>query len=190
MSVQRYIVAGRHLFLADKVPMLGGEVVIKEADHARIVAEMEQAHEAALVADQVNTHGFIESVARHESMLAEAKALLASRDEAWDEGYAAGLAAAAPRTLTDEERAEEYRLGWEAGSKPRTLTADGPEPVSLDDMGTDGQKWAQAFVDRFGGDEGLMIGWFANAIEAGRTAGMASGYPIEQPNLIHDGEAR
>lgn len=27
--------------------------------------------------------------------------------------------------------------------------------------------WARAFVSRFGGDEGLMIGWFANAIMCG-----------------------
>lgn len=119
MSVQRYA----HTWATDPpLPADNGKWVTY-ADHARIVAEAaaearaaerrhwearfrnaEQAHEAALVADQVNTHGFIESVARHESMLAEAKALLASRDEAWDEGYAAGLAAAAPRILTADDR--------------------------------------------------------------------------------------
>lgn len=41
---------------------------------------------------------------------------------------------------------------------------------------TDGQKWAQEFMRLFGDrrdeiDEGLMIGWFANAIETGRRAG-------------------
>lgn len=105
----------------------------------------------------------------------------------------AKLEAALARCGASRERAlaenSELWKRLDATHDTRTLTADGPEPVSLDDMGTDGQKWAQAFVDRFGGDEGLMIGWFANAIEAGRTAGMASGYPIEQPNLIHDGEA-
>lgn len=56
-------------------------------------------------------------------------------------------------------------------------------------MGTDGREWAREFCKRFrvqqptpygggaqvmGDDdaEGLMIGWFANAIEAGRSAGM------------------
>lgn len=38
-------------------------------------------------------------------------------------------------------------------------------------MGTDAQKWAQEFVAIHGGDEGLMISWFAGAIEAGRAAG-------------------
>jgi hypothetical protein len=49
-------------------------------------------------------------------------------------------------------------------------------------VGTDAQRWAQAFVERFAvtgryettNDNdpiGLMIGWFANAIEAGRAAG-------------------
>lgn len=47
----------------------------------------------------------------------------------------------------------------------------------LADVGTDGHKWAQAFIakefkpDEI--DEGLMIGWFCNAIEAGRSAGSA-----------------
>lgn len=46
---------------------------------------------------------------------------------------------------------------------------------------TNARAWAQAFCDRFritreeGGSvddpEGLMIGWFANAIETGRAAG-------------------
>jgi hypothetical protein len=49
-------------------------------------------------------------------------------------------------------------------------------------VGTDAQRWAQAFVERFAvagryestNDNdpiGLMIGWFANAIEVGRDAG-------------------
>jgi hypothetical protein len=41
---------------------------------------------------------------------------------------------------------------------------------------TDAQEWAQAFMGIFGDrrddiDEGLMIAWFANAIETGREAG-------------------
>lgn len=46
---------------------------------------------------------------------------------------------------------------------------------------TDAQVWAREFIDMFGGpercafiDEGLMIGWFANAIETGRAAGISS----------------
>jgi hypothetical protein len=48
---------------------------------------------------------------------------------------------------------------------------------------TDAQIWAQEFMERFGWalrdepacviDEGLMSGWFANAIETGRNAGYA-----------------
>jgi len=39
-------------------------------------------------------------------------------------------------------------------------------------MGTDAQRWAQQFNRIVKGvpDEGTMIGWFANAIEAGRGA--------------------
>lgn len=54
-----------------------------------------------------------------------------------------------------------------------------PAPESDGDMlariGTDGQKWAWEFLSRDFDpddiDEGLLTGWFANAIEAGRTAG-------------------
>lgn len=35
-------------------------------------------------------------------------------------------------------------------------------------MGTDAAVWAREYAARFGGDEGTLIGWFANAIEAGR----------------------
>lgn len=38
-------------------------------------------------------------------------------------------------------------------------------------MGTNGQRWAERFVAMHGGDVGLMLAWFANAIEAGRDAG-------------------
>lgn len=45
---------------------------------------------------------------------------------------------------------------------------------------TDGQIWAQEFMRLFGDrrdeiDEDLMIGWFANAIETGRSAGSRFG---------------
>lgn len=35
----------------------------------------------------------------------------------------------------------------------------------------DAHVWAKAFCQRFGGDEMLMLSWFANAIERGRDAG-------------------
>lgn len=44
----------------------------------------------------------------------------------------------------------------------------------LSHMGVDAMKWAEQFCARFGTDvtdEGLMLGWFANAIESGRNAG-------------------
>lgn len=52
-------------------------------------------------------------------------------------------------------------------------------------LGTDGQAWAREFLRRFDGepvggdrvDEGLMIGWFANAIETGRSAGQTVTLP-------------
>lgn len=36
---------------------------------------------------------------------------------------------------------------------------------------TDASVWARRFVAMHGGDEGLLLGWFANAIETGREAG-------------------
>ena len=40
-------------------------------------------------------------------------------------------------------------------------------------MGTDAAKWANAFCERFPQcDQGVMLSWFANAIEAGRTEGL------------------
>lgn len=52
----------------------------------------------------------------------------------------------------------------------------------LAEMGTDAQKWAEEFYRRFGGpercafiDEGLLIGWFANAIMAGHDEGYRKG---------------
>jgi hypothetical protein len=45
-------------------------------------------------------------------------------------------------------------------------------------MGTDGAKWAEEFCRKFAAentpDEGTMIGWFCNAIEAGRSAALAA----------------
>ncbi len=41
-------------------------------------------------------------------------------------------------------------------------------------MGTDAAIWAAAYEERFPDktpDWGTLVGWFANAIEAGRTAG-------------------
>jgi hypothetical protein len=45
----------------------------------------------------------------------------------------------------------------------------------LAEMGTDASKWVDEYMDRFGDevpDEGTLLGWFANAIEAGRSAGI------------------
>jgi hypothetical protein len=47
-------------------------------------------------------------------------------------------------------------------------------------MGTDAAKWAAEFVHlrkTRDMDEGAMISWFANAIEAGRSAGMKATCP-------------
>ncbi len=35
----------------------------------------------------------------------------------------------------------------------------------------DANEWASAYVRLFGGDEGHLLAWFANAIETGRSAG-------------------
>lgn len=58
------------------------------------------------------------------------------------------------------------------------------EAELLQSMGTDAAKWAAEFratALRLGYsdmDEGWLIGWFANAIEAGREAGLrAARYP-------------
>lgn len=45
---------------------------------------------------------------------------------------------------------------------------------------SDAQQWAREFIARFGAklveiDEGLMLAWFANAIETGRTFGYEKG---------------
>lgn len=51
----------------------------------------------------------------------------------------------------------------------RAKLKDRMEPLNYVNLhGTlDAKIWAYEFVKRFGGDEGLMIGWFANAIMAG-----------------------
>lgn len=44
--------------------------------------------------------------------------------------------------------------------------------MTTDNLGIDAQKWAAKFVQLNPvADEGVMISWFANAIEAGRDAG-------------------
>lgn len=45
------------------------------------------------------------------------------------------------------------------------------------ELGTDASRWAQAFLKRNPLDEGTILAWFANAIEAGREAGLPS--PVE-----------
>lgn len=39
------------------------------------------------------------------------------------------------------------------------------DPEMLAFLGDDARKWARAFVHFHGGDEDLMVTWFANAIE-------------------------
>ena len=68
--------------------------------------------------------------------------------------------------------------------------ADAPAFEHLDYMGVDAQKWAQQFINTFRGevvsdnghvasvDAGLMIGWFANAIEAGHSQALQRGISV------------
>ena len=65
-----------------------------------------------------------------------------------------------------------HLTGWQPIEVyPKSVETDGQ---FLGRIGTNASLWAEEFVKRFGGDEGLMIGWFANAIEAGREAGKRS----------------
>ena len=49
----------------------------------------------------------------------------------------------------------------------------GEDPSINDDFmkTTDAKKWAQAYAVRFGGQEDILLAWFANAIEKGRLEG-------------------
>jgi nucleoid-associated protein YgaU len=130
VSVQRYIVAGRHLFLADKVPMLGGEVVIKEADHARIVAEMERQHAAALAEAVSVIEGLADQQAMYDGWYVEPLERLRA------------AAAAAPRTLTaDDARAAVVRLTeWSAYKHDRGFERAVDEAViAIDSLIHDGE---------------------------------------------------
>ena len=53
------------------------------------------------------------------------------------------------------------------------LRASESTSAMLARLGTDAQLWAREFVERFGGDEHLLLTWFASAIETGRSAGYA-----------------
>ena len=74
-----------------------------------------------------------------------------------------------------------------------TMTSAGtedPPDLSFSET-TDARKWGRAFLDRLAmnpdlaSDEGTMIGWFANAIERGRSAGLsASKDKVEAFNRI------
>lgn len=48
------------------------------------------------------------------------------------------------------------------------MPADTTPEVNLPFPTTDASQWAAEFVRLHGGDEGLMLAWFANAIEHGR----------------------
>jgi hypothetical protein len=59
-------------------------------------------------------------------------------------------------------------------------------------MGTDAAKWAAEFVHlrkTRDMDEGAMISWFANAIEAGRSAGMKATCPHKDTSSYGDDPA-
>lgn len=58
---------------------------------------------------------------------------------------------------------------------PAEMTRDQREREDTSDMGTDAARWADHFTRLHGGDWGLMVGWFANAIEQGRSAGYEQG---------------
>jgi hypothetical protein len=59
---------------------------------------------------------------------------------------------------------------------------------TLDRLGTDAQLWAREFVALAPPtDVGTMIGWFANAIETGRSAGYSRGYHAGYSRGYHDG---
>jgi hypothetical protein len=55
------------------------------------------------------------------------------------------------------------------------LRASESASAMLARLGTDAQLWAREFIERFGGDEHLLLTWFASAIETGRSAGYARG---------------
>lgn len=67
--------------------------------------------------------------------------------------------------------------------------SDEPTINEADLRGTaDAAVWAQAFVERFGTetiDLGLMVGWFANAIEVGKMTAYQAGYADGQRETSH-----
>lgn len=80
------------------------------------------------------------------------------------------------------------------------MSTDTPDPITTKLHGTTNARvWAQEFCDQFRvareeGDwvedaEGLMIGWFANAIEIGRDAGTRAEQLRIKEAHEHDGEA-
>lgn len=99
------------------------------------------------------------------------------------------------RNLTGKD-AEFCFSGWGGKLTRLQLNVVRPDEFPLSDrgkessadmlarIGTDAQLWARAFLamdfDPDSIDEGLLIGWFANAIEAGRIAQAAS-HPTPEP---------
>lgn len=81
-----------------------------------------------------------------------------------------------------EDPAAEYVKGYEARNAAAWERGKETDDELLARLGTDAEKWAEEFVSMFRAsvvsrapgsvDEGVMIGWFANAIEAGRSAGL------------------
>lgn len=93
-----------------------------------------------------------------------------------------GTSAAIPRAETTDSDIPGAEKMTESYKPPEDETAG----QHLARLGTDGWTWMQDFAYRFPGsiagmnmgrraDAGTMLGWFANAIEAGRTAGCAQG---------------
>lgn len=62
----------------------------------------------------------------------------------------------------------------------------------VDEMGTDGVRWAEGFYStlqehpEMTNDLGSLTGWFANAIEAGRSAGRRETCPHDWLTLAPD----
>lgn len=81
-----------------------------------------------------------------------------------------GLADATP-PLTDPDPEYDAKMGRDP-SPPNYMALQSGDLLTA--LGTSGQKWADAFCQIVpDADWGLMLGWFCNAIEQGRSCGAA-----------------
>jgi len=105
-------------------------------------------------------------------------------DEVWEPDGEYMAHDAPMRTMVEQQFERQFGVepefcfsGWgHTLSETERAVVENREPASSQNdllSTTDAQAWAQEFVRLHGGDDGLMLSWFANAIEAGRTAGMA-----------------